>query len=284
MPIENDMLERFMSLPYTILVQVDDEGDYVARIAELQGCITHGSTIEEAASRLREVQKAWIAMDLEAGRTPPAPIPPDVTNHLPQAERDCQARIKAVAAPLQERLIAMEPIAERCSFLEGELVVARYLLWLRHGCSALYGDDGKMDCNKCLIDFKNSSMQDIQAQFQRISRRALAAHEAMVQKTKHWIIYFEDADKAPEVFTGEGSGEAARVRFAECQLAWTCHLFASVYDVPMETANALTDEQLAALPNNPDTHADLLVRGKVTANQIRRLHGLADVPAGDARR
>jgi hypothetical protein len=32
----------------------------------------------------------------------------------------------------------------------------RKLLWLRHGCEpgALYGDDGEMQCGKCLVDFK----------------------------------------------------------------------------------------------------------------------------------
>lgn len=35
----------------------------------------------------------------------------------------------------------------------------RQMLWLRHGCpsSALYGDDGKMDCNACMLDFVNNT-------------------------------------------------------------------------------------------------------------------------------
>ena len=40
----------------------------------------------------------------------------------------------------------------------------RKLLWLNHGCSirSLYDDDGEMQCNGCLIDFKRDSVEDIE--------------------------------------------------------------------------------------------------------------------------
>jgi len=33
----------------------------------------------------------------------------------------------------------------------------RKYIWLNHGCeiTSLYGDDGQMQCGKCMIDFKN---------------------------------------------------------------------------------------------------------------------------------
>lgn len=36
-------------------------------------------------------------------------------------------------------------------------------LWLKHGCggAALYGDDGEMQCNSCLLDFKRNSVDQI---------------------------------------------------------------------------------------------------------------------------
>ena len=39
----------------------------------------------------------------------------------------------------------------------------RQLLWLRHGCDGLYGDDGEMQCNSrsCMIDFKRDSIETI---------------------------------------------------------------------------------------------------------------------------
>lgn len=38
----------------------------------------------------------------------------------------------------------------------------RKLLWLRHGCMGLYGDDGEMQCSKCMIDFKRDSVDKIE--------------------------------------------------------------------------------------------------------------------------
>lgn len=37
----------------------------------------------------------------------------------------------------------------------------RELLWLRHGCTGLYGDDGEMQCSTCRIDFKRDSVKVI---------------------------------------------------------------------------------------------------------------------------
>lgn len=36
-------------------------------------------------------------------------------------------------------------------------------MWLGHGCEihALYGDDGEMQCNKCLIDFKREPIRSL---------------------------------------------------------------------------------------------------------------------------
>lgn len=48
----------------------------------------------------------------------------------------------------------------------------RELLWLRHGCpiSALYGDDGELQCVLCRIDFKRESATGIQSAFKAIAR------------------------------------------------------------------------------------------------------------------
>lgn len=47
----------------------------------------------------------------------------------------------------------------------------RELLWIRHGCSlsSLYGDDGEMHCNACMIDFKRASAFDIEQMFRKLS-------------------------------------------------------------------------------------------------------------------
>ena len=52
----------------------------------------------------------------------------------------------------------------------------RKLLFLRHGCSSdcLYGDDGEMQCNKCMIDFKRLSAKEIEDRFVQIGIEVLA--------------------------------------------------------------------------------------------------------------
>lgn len=61
--------------PYTKILRRDEEGDFVATIEELDGCITHGSNEVEALQNLKEAQVAWIEAALEAGQEIPAPQP-----------------------------------------------------------------------------------------------------------------------------------------------------------------------------------------------------------------
>jgi hypothetical protein len=46
----------------------------------------------------------------------------------------------------------------------------RKLLWLRHGCdlSALYGDDGELQCHICKIDFLRDAVDYINKRFYEI--------------------------------------------------------------------------------------------------------------------
>jgi len=39
--------------------------------------------------------------------------------------------------------------------------ILRELLWMEHQCEGKYGDDGEMQCGKCLIDFRRDSAKDI---------------------------------------------------------------------------------------------------------------------------
>jgi hypothetical protein len=58
---------------------------------------------------------------------------------------------------------------------EEKLAELRKLLWLRHGCSInrLYGDDGEMQCNSCMIDFKRDSLEVINKRFKQQAEAAL---------------------------------------------------------------------------------------------------------------
>src|SRR6266436_9040792 len=50
----------------------------------------------------------------------------------------------------------------------------RQQLWLSHGCDALYGDDGEMQCGRCYIDFKRDTWEQIAKQFARALAERLA--------------------------------------------------------------------------------------------------------------
>lgn len=52
----------------------------------------------------------------------------------------------------------------------------RMLLWLRHGCDGLYGDDGEMQCAKCMIDFKRDSADSIEEKWHTAGEKALIKH------------------------------------------------------------------------------------------------------------
>lgn len=67
-------LNYYMALPYTVVIRRDDDGDYVARIEELQGCVAHGGTPDEALGSLVEVQSAWLEEAISSERTIPEPV------------------------------------------------------------------------------------------------------------------------------------------------------------------------------------------------------------------
>jgi predicted RNase H-like HicB family nuclease len=73
---------HYLSLPYTIILRQDEEGDYVGRIQELSGCTAHGETEAVAVKNLREVQALWIDAALSAG----IPIPEPEKEELPSGK------------------------------------------------------------------------------------------------------------------------------------------------------------------------------------------------------
>lgn len=63
-----------MSKNYSVLIQYDDmDKIYVASIPELQGCMAHGDTPEEAFREVNIVRDMWIETANEKGMTVPEP-------------------------------------------------------------------------------------------------------------------------------------------------------------------------------------------------------------------
>jgi len=54
-------------------------------------------------------------------------------------------------------------------------LILRKLVWLSHECyyPFLYGDDGEMQCNHCMIDFKRDSAESIEDKLEQIHMKKI---------------------------------------------------------------------------------------------------------------
>lgn len=59
----------------------------------------------------------------------------------------------------------------------------RQLLWLSHGCSMLYGDDGEMQCQECRVDFKRASIDRISEALRQRGIRRYEEQKRLAQPT-----------------------------------------------------------------------------------------------------
>lgn len=67
-------LDYYMSLPYRVeIIKDTDEEGYVVFIPELKGCITTGTTEEEALENLKDAKVAWFSSAIEYGDQIPEP-------------------------------------------------------------------------------------------------------------------------------------------------------------------------------------------------------------------
>ncbi len=56
---------------YTVIVERDEDGLYVASVPTLQGCYTQGDTYEEALKNIKDAIKLHIEARKEAGESVP---------------------------------------------------------------------------------------------------------------------------------------------------------------------------------------------------------------------
>jgi antitoxin HicB len=73
-------LNDYLSLPYTIEVNRDIDGDdgsevWFGRVAELPGCMTEADTFAELGEMILDAMSAWIESALEDGDPVPEPRP-----------------------------------------------------------------------------------------------------------------------------------------------------------------------------------------------------------------
>ncbi len=78
MAVETKCLKYYLDLPYTEVLRRDDEGDFVAKVEELQGCVAHGGTRQDALDSLEKMKKLWLEDALENGGRIPEPVAEEV--------------------------------------------------------------------------------------------------------------------------------------------------------------------------------------------------------------
>jgi len=52
-------------LDFTVLIEQDEDGVYVARVPEIQGCHTQGKTVSEVLERIKEAIELCLEADKE---------------------------------------------------------------------------------------------------------------------------------------------------------------------------------------------------------------------------
>jgi len=54
-----------LNITITVIIEQDEDGIYIAKVPDIQGCYTHGKTVEQAMERIKEA----IQVCLEADQT-----------------------------------------------------------------------------------------------------------------------------------------------------------------------------------------------------------------------
>lgn len=65
--------EDYAKLPYALIMRQDDEGDWIVKVQELDGCMTHGATRIEALEFLDEAIIGYIKSIMENNGVVPMP-------------------------------------------------------------------------------------------------------------------------------------------------------------------------------------------------------------------
>lgn len=51
---------KFKSSGFTVLIEQDENGTYIAKVPDISGCYTQGKTVEQAVERIKEAIQVCI--------------------------------------------------------------------------------------------------------------------------------------------------------------------------------------------------------------------------------
>jgi len=70
---QRESLEYYLGLQYPVRLIAEREGGYTALVPDLEGCMTQGETLEEAAAMAEDARRGWIEVEYERGNDIPLP-------------------------------------------------------------------------------------------------------------------------------------------------------------------------------------------------------------------
>lgn len=94
----------------------------------------------------------------------------------------------------------------------------------------------------------------------------------------YWAIIYDDYDRKPEIFGGEGAERAAHARYGQISGAWNAHLFRKVHSNSCDFREREAKEQSSALPADI---SGLVICLRATTQHIRACDVYKNL-AGDA--
>jgi len=126
-------LNDYLQLPYTIMLRPDDEGDWIAYVDELKGCIAHGSTEVEALEQITIAKREWLEAAIQDG----VPIPLPEEDDLPSGKFVCRLprsmhRDLAIKARRDKTSINTEVVGAVASWLGADLAMSRLVQTFAH--------------------------------------------------------------------------------------------------------------------------------------------------------
>lgn len=128
-------LEHYLGLQYPVRLIAEREGGYTALVPDLEGCMTQGETLEEAAAMAEDARRGWIEVEYERGNDIPLPsysedhsgkfnvrIPRSLHRSLALAAEDERISLNQYVVTLLARGDAQARIERRLANVESELL------------------------------------------------------------------------------------------------------------------------------------------------------------------
>ncbi len=73
-----DLAGRVLTMKYRVLIEQDEDGVFVAHVPALPGCVSQGSSRDEALANIREAITGY----LESLRAHDEPVPPTISEEI----------------------------------------------------------------------------------------------------------------------------------------------------------------------------------------------------------